>query len=56
MPSINRCETIFVICGHFTLDLIKINEISNDSSTFYNDMNTMALVPTISEPTRLTNS
>ena len=56
ISSINRCETDLIICGDFNLDLLKINENNNDACTFYNDMNTLALVPTICKPTRLTDS
>ena len=56
MLSISRCKNYPIICGDFNLDLLKINEISNDACTFYNDMNTMALVPTICKPTRSSNS
>ena len=56
ISSINRCETDLLICGDFNLDQLKINENSNDACTFYNEMNTLALVPTICKPTRLTNS
>ena len=33
-----------------------MNESSNNASTFYNDMNAMALIPIIYKPTRLTNT
>ena len=56
MASTNRCETDLISCGDLNLDLIKINENSNDACTFYNNMNTLALVPTVCKPTRVTNS
>ena len=56
IPSINRCENDLIICGDFNFDLLKINENSNDACTFCDDMNTMALVPTICKPTRLTST
>ena len=56
ISSINRCENELIICGDFNLDLLKISENNKDARTFYNDMITLALVPTICEPTRLTNS
>ena len=54
--SLSRNEADLIICGDFNLDLLKINESSNNASTFYNDMNAMALIPTICKPTRLTDS
>ena len=54
--SLSRNETDLIICGDFNLDLLKLNESSNNASTFYNDMNAISLLPTICKPTRLTDT
>ena len=56
MLSIERFENDLKIRGDFNLELLKINENYNDACTFYKDMSTMTLVPSICKPTRLTNS
>ena len=54
--SLSRNECPLIICSDFYMDQLKINECSNNASTFYNGLNAMALMPTIYKPTRLTNS
>ena len=44
-----------IVCGDFNLDLLKIGEDSG-SASFLNVMNTFFLIPTITKPTRITDS
>ena len=44
-----------ILCGDFNLDLLKINEDAA-SSSFFNGMNTLSLLPVITKMTRITDS
>ena len=54
MPQITN-NTNITICGDFNLDLLNLHD-SAPSSSFYNLVNTMSLLPTIRKPTRITDS
>ena len=54
MPLITIYTNI-TICGDFNLDLLNLHD-SAPSSSFYNLVNTMSLLPTIRKPTRITDS
>ena len=50
----NKSDNL-IICGDLNLDLLKIQSINNVSD-FYENLNTLSLVPTISKPTRVSNN
>ena len=52
--SLENCDKI--ICGDFNLNLMNMTEAANNSSVFHNNMQTLALLPVISKPTRISKS
>ena len=52
--SLQNCDKI--ICGDFNLNLMNMTDASNNSSVFHNNMQTLALLPVISKPTRISPS
>ena len=52
---LNSQSDDLIICGDFNLDLLKIQTINNVSD-FYDNVNTLSLVPTITKPTRVSTN
>ena len=53
LQQITTCVSHILVCGEFIVEISKINGAGSNSSTFYNAMSSLSLLPVISKPTRI---